>query len=151
VQGRAAETEEMASRDDPEAITIGPVGPIPVFDDDDPKLLAIRAARAPAIRKAQAMASADELLAGIRDPDWRVRHEVVDRLIARWMADVRTLPTLIEVASSDSAWQVRDKVALRLSEFDPSSVEPVLRRLLDDPVEDVRWSARFALDQLGLD
>jgi HEAT repeat protein len=79
-----------------------------------------------------------------------VRHESVDRLVARWSKDARTVDALIELASADPAWQVRSRAMMRLDEFDLERVEPTLQGGLDDRHEDVRWSARFILFQLGL-
>ena len=105
---------------------------------------------AAATQKAQSLLSADDLIEGIADPDWRVRHGSVDPLIARARDDVRTLPTLLAAAAGDEAWQVRDAVVLRLHEFDQLAVLPALRRAERDPVRDVRWSAQYSLFQMGL-
>jgi len=141
---------DLPPEDRPDEIWIGPIGPIPIIDEDDPRFVEERAAQSTANRKAQALHSADELLEGVRDKDWRVRHESVDRLVARWSKDARTVDALIELASADPAWQVRSKAMMRLDEFDLERVEPILQGGLDDPREDVRWSARFILFQLGL-
>lgn len=141
---------DLPPEDRPDEIWVGPIGPIPIIDDDDPRFVDERAAQSAANKKAQALHSADELLAGVRDEDWRVRYESVDRLVARWSEDTRTVEALIEIASADPAWQVRSKATMRLGEFDPNRVEPTLRRGLADPSDDVRWSARFILFQLGL-
>lgn len=90
------------------------------------------------------------MIESIADPDWRVRHELVDRLIARARDDVRTLPTLLAEAADDEAWQVRDAVVLRLNEFNQIAVLPALRRAEQDPVRDDQWSAQCLLFQLGL-
>jgi hypothetical protein len=81
--------KELPPEDQPDTFSIGPVGPIPIIHDDDPRFAEDRAAWSAARRKAQAMHSADELVRGIGDPEWRVRHEVVDRLIARASDDSR--------------------------------------------------------------
>lgn len=141
---------DLPPEDRPDEIWIGPIGPIPTIDEDDPRFEEERAAQSAANRKAQALHSADELLEGVREEDWRVRYESVDRLVARWSADAHTIDALIEMASADPAWQVRCKATMRLDEFDPERVEPTLRRGLADPNEDVLWSARFILFQLGL-
>jgi HEAT repeat protein len=141
--------DELPPEDKPDVIWIGPVGPIPIIDEDDPRFDEERAAWSAARRKAQAMHSADDLLQGLTDPDWRVRHEVVDRLIARARTDARTLPALLRAATEDDAWQVRAKVTMRLIEFDPEAVRAVLLGALTDSSPEVRWSARYALDQLG--
>jgi hypothetical protein len=141
---------ELPPEDRPDTIDIGPVKGIPVFHDDDPRLTEERAAWSAARRRAQALHSADELVSGMSDPDWRVRHETVDRLIARARDDSRTLPRLLRAATTDDAWQVRDAVVMRLHEFDQDAVLPVLRQAESDAVSDVRWSARYSLFQLGL-
>lgn len=84
-RGGACETRwvQLPPEDQPDTIDIGPVKGIPIFHDDDPRLEEDRALWSAATRKAQALHSADELLAGLRDHDWRVRHESVDRLVAR--------------------------------------------------------------------
>jgi HEAT repeat protein len=90
-------------------------------------------------RKAQALHSADELLAGTRDPDWRVRYEAV--LVARWKDDPRTLDAIMSLATDDDTWQVRDTAAIELLDFDRTPVEATARSALEDN-PDVRWSAR---------
>ena len=86
---------KLPPEDQPDAIHIGPVGPIPIFHEDDPRLADDRAAWSAARKKAQAMHSADDLLDGLTHADWRVRHQVIDRLIARARDDARTLPVLL--------------------------------------------------------
>jgi len=76
-------TRDLQPEDQPERIEIGEVGPIPIIDDDDPRFEAERAAWLAATSKAQGLHSAEELLARVRDPDWRVRFGSVDRLVAR--------------------------------------------------------------------
>jgi hypothetical protein len=95
---------ELPPEDQPDVFWIGPVGPIPIGYEDDPGTKRRRAAWSVARKKAQALHSAEELLNGMRDPDWRVRHESIDRVLSG----------------------------------------------LDDSSEEVRWSARYGLDQLGL-
>ena len=119
---------ELPPEDGPDEIWVGPVGPIPVHYDGDPRRIDDQAAWSKAAGRAQAMHSADELLQGLVDPDWRVRHEVVDRLIARAREDHRTLPALLKALAEDPAWQVRDAVAIRMSDFDPDAVMPSLLR-----------------------
>jgi HEAT repeat protein len=141
---------ELPPKDRPDEISIGPIGPIPIIDDDDPRFEEERAAQSAANRKAQSLHSADELLQGLQDPDWRVRHESVPRLVARWKDDPRTLEAVLHVAADDESWQVRSAAVMTLTEFKPKVVESTLRLGLEDENEDVRWSARFVLFQLGL-
>ena len=141
---------ELPPEDRPDLVSIGPIKGIPVIHEDDPRFVEERAAWAAATQKAQSLLSADDLIEGIADPDWRVRHGSVDPLIARARDDVRTLPTLLAAAAGDEAWQVRDAVVLRLHEFDQLAVLPALRRAERDPVRDVRWSAQYSLFHIGL-
>ncbi len=140
---------ELPPEDQPDVIWIGPVGPIPVADDDDPRFEEERAAWSAANKKAQSLHSPDELLEGLADPDWRVRCECIDRLIARGREDPRTPAAILKAAAEDSAWQVRDAAMMRLDEFDPQLARPVLLAGLEDVNEEVRWSAQFVLDQGG--
>lgn len=140
---------ELVPEDRPRTICIGPIRNIPVVADDDPRLAASRAAWSAATRTAQALHTADELLAGLRAHDWRVRHQSVDRLVARWPRDRRTLPALLHAAVRDRSWEVRDAVVMRLDEFDRGAVLAVLRTAAHDVHREVRWSARFALFQAG--
>ena len=61
-----------------------------------------------------------------------VRHESVDRLIARGRQDERTLPALLDAAVADPDWRVRDKIVIRLHEFPGASTVAVLREALAD-------------------
>jgi HEAT repeat protein len=141
---------DLPPEDQPDEIWIGQIGPIPIIDEDDPRFEAERVAQSAANKKAQALHSADELLEGLRDPDWRVRHESVPRLAVRWKEDPRTLEAILHAAANDESWQVRDAAVMRMTEFEPEAVETTLRICLEDEHEDVRWSARFILFQLGL-
>lgn len=132
-------------------IWIGPVGPIRVWDENDPEFIAERAAWHEPRARAYAMVTVEDHLAGLADPDWRCRHEVIDRLVARGKSDPRTLPALLNALKSDQAWQVRDCIAMKLYEFPVDRVELALREAERDPHPEVRWSARFSLTQLGLE
>jgi HEAT repeat protein len=148
-----ADTESMTNlppEDQPPIVWVGPVGPIPIHYEDDPRFEEERAAWSDARKKAQALHSAEELLGGVIDDNWRVRYESIDRLAARWHDDPRTLPALLELAEHDSVWQVRSSATMRLVDFDPDAVVPVARRGLSDPSADVRWSANFVLFQFGV-
>jgi HEAT repeat protein len=140
----------LPPEDLPDVIDLGIVKGIPIVHEDDPRFVHERKAWSAARRRAQALHSADELIHGMSDPDWRVRHESVDRLIARARHDERTLPILIQAATSDEAWQVRDAAVMRLHEFDRAAVLPAVRQAETDPVRDVQWSARYSLIQMGL-
>jgi HEAT repeat protein len=74
--------------------------------------------------KAQALHSADELVSGIHDENWRVRHDCVVRLKARWHDDPRTLPELLQIAEHDPVWQVRSAALSALVDFDDEGGRP---------------------------
>jgi hypothetical protein len=140
----------VSPEDQPDQIWIGPVGPIPMHYDDDPRTASEREAWHTATGVAQALSSPQGLLEGMSHPDWRVRHEVVDRLVAKGRSDPRTLPALLGCLASDPSAAVRDKVGMAMTRFpDDDRVVPALRGALDDPDDDVRWSATYALTQLG--
>jgi len=136
--------------DRPDTIDIGPVTGIPIIDDDDPRFERDRAAWSAARRKAQAMVADADLLCGLSDPDWRVRHEVVDRAVARVADRDHLVSVLVGMLSDDSSEQVRDTVAMCLSKFDAGAVSAVLTTALSDESAGVRWAASFSLFQLGL-
>ena len=96
------------------------------------------------------MHSADELLAGVEDDDWRVRHEAIPRLAARARDDERTPTALIRLLTVDPAGEVRDRAAMTLSHFEsPQAIEALLGAE-NDPHPEVRWSVQFSLCQFGL-
>lgn len=135
--------------DQPDEIWIGRVGPIPVFHDDDPRLEDENARWVVARSIAQALETADELLDGLHSAEWRVRHDVVDRLIARAADDERTVPELVVALRSDPNEKVREQVAMAFHAVNDSRVVEALGIALGDPSEEVRAAARFSLDQLG--
>jgi len=141
---------ELPPEDQADTIDIGPVKGIPTIEDDDPRFTEERAAWSRATAKAQAMHSADELVGGMDDLDWRVRQEVVDRLIARAWSDERTLPALIRHLRRDDAWQVRSQIAMALSFDELPEVVEALVAAENDPHPDVRWSVQWRLAQAGL-
>jgi HEAT repeat protein len=138
----------LPPEDQPDTIDVGPIKGIPIQYDDDPRLHDEREQWSRASREAQAMHSADDLLAGFASADWRVRYEVVDRLIARASDDPRTLPALLNAALEDSVWQVRDAVVRRLHRFDKTAVLSTVQAALADANEDVRKSAVRVIRQL---
>jgi HEAT repeat protein len=62
----------------------------------------------------------------------------------------RTLPALIEAAGSDESWQVRCAVVVRLPDFHSQEVLGALRMATEDEHPEVRWSAAYSLNQLGM-
>jgi HEAT repeat protein len=141
---------ELPPEDQPDVVWVGPVGPIPIHYEDDPRFGDERVTWSNARKKAQGLHSVEQLLDGVTDKDWTIRFESVDRLAARWHDDRRTLPALLELAEHDPVWQVRARGTMRLVDFDRDAVVPIARRVLSDPSADVRWSANFVLFQFGL-
>jgi hypothetical protein len=142
----------MGDRLEPgDLICIGPVGPIHIRDENDPEFIAEQAAWHEPRARAQAMVPVEDHLSGLADPNWRCRHEVIDRLVARGKNDARTLPALLNALNTNSAWQVRDCIAMTLHQFRGADVEPALREAEKDRHPEVHWSARYSLTQLGLD
>jgi HEAT repeat protein len=141
---------QLPPEDQPDTIDIGPVKDIPIFHEDDPRLEEDRALWSAARRRAQALHSPDELLSGLRDHDWRVRHESVDRLVARGKDDPRTLPALIVAGLSDSVWQVRDAAVMRLKDFRTTDTIAALRQAQHDRHAEVRDSATYCLQQMDM-
>jgi len=142
--------QQLPPEDQPDTIDIGSVKGIPIFDDDDARLEEDRALWSVARRKAQALHTTDDLLSGLRDHDWRVRHESVDRLVARGKDDPRTLPSLVAVGLSDKAWQVRDAAVMRLTDFRSGDAVAALRQAQHDEHSEVRESATYCLQQMGM-
>jgi len=140
---------EQPPDDQPDEIWIGPVGPIPVHYVDDPRLERDRAAWRNAAAVADGLVTADELLSGLGNGDWRVRLWVIDRIVARASSDERVVPELIEHLKEDPAWQVRDRIAGALAEF------PAEQRVIEalviaeaDEHDEVRQSSAYALEQI---
>src|ERR1035437_3447167 len=107
------------AEDRADAIHIGPVGPIPIFHDDDFRLEEDRAREKVNAAIADAMQSTEELLEGVREhPDEDVRCRAIPRLVARWRTDPRTVPALLEGLAEDTSSDVRDGIAMALGPFD---------------------------------
>jgi HEAT repeat protein len=134
-----------------DAIYLGPVGPIPIFQDDDFRLEKDHARAKLNAAIADAMHSAEELLEGVREhPDEDVRCRAVPRLVARWRTDPRTDPALLEGLAEEASSYVRDDIAIALGSFDEPRVVTALRAALNDENQDVGWSAEHSLAQLGI-
>jgi hypothetical protein len=144
-------SQQPPPEDRADAIYIGPVGPIPIFHDDDFRLEEDRAREKANAAIADAMQSAEELLEGVREhPDEDVRCRAVPRLVARWRTDPRTVPALLEGLAEDASSDVRDGIAMALGSFDELRVVTALRAALNDENEEVRWSPQYSLAQLGI-
>lgn len=139
----------LPGKDERDEVRIGPVS-VPVVDEEDPAEDQGRAAWSAARVRAQSLHNTDELVAGLSDDNWHVRHEVVDRLVARAGDDPRTLPKLLDRLALDPEWQVRDAIAMALLHYPADATAVALRAAVGDSHQDVRWSASYVLHQLGL-
>jgi hypothetical protein len=92
-----------AARRSPGVSTSAPIEGIPIVDEADPRFVQEREPGRWPHTQAQALHSADELIEGMSDPVWRVRHDSVDRLVAHARNDVGTPPTLVLAATADEA------------------------------------------------
>ncbi|WP_457253263.1 HEAT repeat domain-containing protein [Pedococcus sp. P5_B7] len=136
--------------DGPDELRIGPIV-IPIIEDDDPRFAEDRAAWSAARTTAQSMHSWEELSRGLHHQDWRVRHESIPRISARWREDPRTLPALLGMATEDPSPDVRDAAVMSLTDFPGEAVRGTLELAAHDADAEVRWSANFCLAQHGFD
>lgn len=136
--------------DGPDELRIGPIV-IPIIEDDDPRLAEERSRWSSAASTAQALSTWEDLRHGLNHDDWRVRHESVVRISARWRDDPRTLPAILQMAVEDPVPQVRDSAVMCLTDYPGDAVRGTLERAAHDPDPEVRWSANYCLAQHGLD
>ena len=140
---------------------LGPIKGIPVVDVDDLDLLAPTDAYVQACAVAQAMHSADELVAGMGHGDWMVRWQVIDRLLARAPDDERTIPVLVDHLRHDESPDVRGAIAMALRWLSPARRggehhphhDVIVAALLAaecDPDSGVRWDVQNSLWEFGL-
>lgn len=127
------------------SIRIGPIGPIPIVNDDDP----CREAAEVASRIAQAAVSCDDLLtliAGHQDP--LVRAEAVPRLKARFPEEGKVQEVLLR-AVSDVDEGVRCAAISAVADLRLARARDLLATALHDPCPDVRFFAAIGLQHLG--
>ena len=128
-------------KDDVESIWIGPIGPIPILADDDPKLVAGRES----VRIAQAAIECVDLIELVlRHPDPTVRMEAVPRLKARFPNDTSSQHALI-LALKDQDEGVRCEAISALADLAMPGVGDLLAAALSDPEPDVRFFAAIGL------
>lgn len=136
--------------DAPDELRIGPIV-IPIIEDDDPRLAEDRALWSSARSTAQGLHTWEDLRQGMNHKDWRVRHESVIRISARWRNDPRTLPAILQMAVEDPIPEARDSAVMHLTDFPGEAVRGTLERAAHDPNAEVRWSANYCLAQHGFD
>ena len=123
---------------------IGPIGPIPVTADDDPRRKIGRAAS----RDAQAATTCAELVSLVEaNPDPLVRMEAVPRLKARFpMSDAAR--TALVGALRDPDDGVRCEAISAVSDLAIPGAGDLLVAALNDAEPDVRFFAAIGLQQL---
>jgi hypothetical protein len=127
------------------AFFIGPIGPIPIVSEDDPRRVASNAAA----RVAQAAVDRDDLIALVLNhPDAIVRMEAVPRLKARFPNDIGAHDALMHaVIDGDEA--VRCAAVYAVADLALPLAGDLLATALNDTDADVRYFAAMGLQQLG--
>jgi HEAT repeat protein len=132
------------AKDDGESIWIGPIGPIPIVADADPKLVAGRESA----RVAQAAIDCVDLIELVlHHPDPIVRMEAVPRLKARFPNDTSSQHALIH-ALKDEDEGVRCAAASAVAELAVPGAGDLLATMLSDQEPDVRFFAAIGLQTL---
>ncbi|HEY8815075.1 MAG TPA: HEAT repeat domain-containing protein [Candidatus Dormibacteraeota bacterium] len=127
------------------AFFVGPIGPIPIVSEDDPRRVAARAAS----RVAQAAVECDDLIALVLNhPDAMVRMEAVPRLKARFPNDTGAHNALMQ-AVTDGDEAVRCAGVDAVADLALPLAGDLLVRALNDTDADVRFFAALGLQQLG--
>ena len=126
------------------AFFIGPIGPIPIVSEDDPRRVAARAAS----RVAQAAVDCDDLIALVlKHPDAIVRMEAVPRLKARFPNDNGAHDALMQ-AVTDGDEAVRCAAVDAVADLALPLAGDLLAAALNDTDADVRYFAAQGLQQL---
>ena|SRR6266568_7518373 len=124
---------------------IGPIGPIPVIADGDPR----RDASRKASRIAQAATTCDELVALVQaNPDPLVRMEAVPRLKARFPTSDASRAALVG-ALRDPDDGVRCEAICAVADLAVPGAGDLIAAALNDREADVRFFAAIALQQLN--
>jgi hypothetical protein len=124
---------------------VGPIGPIPIVSEDDPRRVAARAAS----RVAQAAVDCDDLIALVlKHPDAIVRMEAVDRLKARFPNDTGAQEALMRAVTDDDE-AVRCGAVSAVADLSLPLAGDLLATALNDAEPDVRFFAARGLQQLG--
>ena len=141
---------DLPPEDRPDEIWIGPIGPIPIIDEDDPRFVEERALSQQRTGRPR---RSTRRMSSSRESETKTGVCAMNPSIASSLDGANTHAP----STPSSNWQVLIRLGrfaaramMRLDEFDLERVEPTLQGGLDDRHEDVRWSARFILFQLGL-
>lgn len=144
-------SRERGDPDEPDVMWVGPIGPIAVFHDDDPRLQQRFASKRAAEARAKAIPDLDSLFEALSDTDAYLRQFCAHEISRRGRDDGRYVPRLLQLLRDDPDGGVRIKAAFALCNVDPGAqaIEALRHSAASDDNEGVRWSARFALFQLG--
>lgn len=126
-------------------------GPISVFHDDDPRLQERFASKRAAEARAKAIPDLDSLFEALSDSDAYLRQFCANEISRRGQIDGRYVPRLMQLLRDDPAGGVRIEAAFAMCNVSPGAqaIEVLRNSAASDDNERVRWSARFALFQLG--
>jgi HEAT repeat protein len=132
-------------KDEDPSLWVGPIGPIPILADDDPRLVA----RHRASRIADSAVECPDLIELIlRHPDPVVRMEAVPRLKARFPKDGAANDTLIR-ALRDEDEAVRCAAISAVADLALPGAGDLLVGALSDREPDVRFFAAIGLQTLA--
>ena len=106
----------------------------------------VRMAAARAIGELKDRRASETLIVTLADTDWRVRR------LAAWalneMKEQRAVPALCQLLLNDAKVEVRRAAAEALGEIASAEALPSLRQALNDPEEDVRAKASWAIAEI---
>lgn len=129
---------------------IGPIGPIRILANDDPRIIARQLAEGRAAAVLTDLTTVEELVAALSHEDLYVRRGAVNRLIKEGLADAEAAAALLVTLRQDPDVIVRMDAANFFSRVDGLSGRQLeeLRGAADED-EDVRDSVALALFQQG--
>jgi len=135
----------MSNDDDDNVVWIGPIGPIPIMEDDDPRRAALRESD----RIAQAAVDCRDLVELVlQHPDPIVRLGAVPRLKARFPNDPSAQKALVN-AIGDVDEAVRCAAISAVTDLALPEARDLLVVALSDPEPDVRFFAAVGLQALN--
>jgi HEAT repeat protein len=135
----------MSNDDDDDFVWIGPIGPIPIMKDDDPRRAALRESD----RIAQAAVDCEDLVELVlHHPDPIVRMEAVPRLKARFPSDASAHKALV-IAAGDVDEAVRCAAISAVTDLALPGAGDLFVVALSDPKPDVRFFAAIGLQALN--
>jgi transposase len=147
---RMTTDDSPGSPDRADVMWVGPIGPIPIFHDDDPRIQDQLASTRSAEARAAALPTLDSLFACLGDPDGDFRKACTNEISRRGREDHRYVPELLYLLQHDPASGVRIAAAFALCDVSPgaAAIAALHQSASEDSNKQVRWSARLALFQL---